>query len=51
MLLLSLAINNYHKKEKQKALLYYKQVETNVFGYDIVNIEFYQKWINILEQI
>lgn len=46
MLLLSLAIYYYKKNELADAKYYLKLVNKTIFGYDIANIEFYEKWID-----
>lgn len=46
MLLLSLAIYHYKKNELADAKYYLKLVNKTTFGYDIANIQFYEKWID-----
>ncbi|MDI1316849.1 hypothetical protein [Flavobacterium sp.] len=49
LLLLSLAIHYHLKKDVLKTKAYFKQIDITTFGYDIVNIEFYESWIEILK--
>jgi hypothetical protein len=48
MLLLSLAIFYYKKNELADAKYYLKLVNKTAFGYDIANIQFYEKWIDTI---
>ena len=50
MLLLSIAIYYYKKNDLRNSNYYFKQVNTNTFGYDIVNIEFYENWLNLFKK-
>lgn len=49
LLLLTLAIHYHLKKDVLKTKAYFKQVDVTTFGYDIVNIEFYEDWIERLK--
>jgi hypothetical protein len=49
ILLLTLAIYFYKKNELKSSKHYFSQVNTTTFGYDIVNIEFYENWIDLLK--
>lgn len=48
LLLLTLAIHYHLKQEHQKSQDCFKLFNTTTLGYDIVNIEFYLPWIDIL---
>ena len=49
LLLLTLAIHYHLKKDDVKTKAYFKQVDVTTFSYDIVNIEFYEGWIEKLQ--
>jgi hypothetical protein len=50
LLLLTLAIHYYLKQEHQQSKEYFNLFNSNTLGYDIVNVDFYEKWIQKLEQ-
>lgn len=49
LLLLTLAIHYHLKKDDVKTKAYFKQVDVTTFGYDIVNIKFYEGWVEKLK--
>ncbi len=49
MLVLTLAIHFYLKKELPQAKEYFTLYSSTTFGYDIVNVHFYYPWIEKLE--
>ncbi len=50
ILKLSLSINYYLDDNFNKAKLLFEQVDKSTFGYDIVNLDFYSKWIDVLNE-
>lgn len=48
VLLLTIAINHYLKKDTANAKSIFKLVDGNTFAYDIVNIDFYLAWMERL---
>jgi hypothetical protein len=51
ILLLTISINFYLNQEFENALKTFKLVDHNAFTYDIVNIDFYNPWIEKLKNI
>ncbi|WP_297868718.1 hypothetical protein [uncultured Flavobacterium sp.] len=49
LLLLTLAIHYHLKQEYQQSKEYFDLFNSNTFGYDIVNFDFYEKWIQKLK--
>ena len=50
LLLLTLAIHYHLKQEHQQSKEYFNLFDSNTLGYDIVNVDFYEKWIQNLKQ-
>lgn len=51
MLVITLAINHYLKKEFTQAKEYFILYSSTTLGYDIVNVNFYYSWIEKLERL
>ena len=50
LLLLTLAIHYHLNQEYQQSKEYFNLFDSNTLGYDIVNVDFYEKWIQNLKQ-